>query len=150
MRCCYVCGRQTLRRLIVEPPGHCAVRLADGRTCAAQATPAFQTNGRLLCRRTLAITVRTPVRCIVGVRLVMIVGSVVALIPVLAIVGLVAYVCVGLFVSVDTPGRIALGLVAWFVLSLPVGMFVAHVIAVSRRDKVRADRSSRGPSRKAA
>ena len=68
MRRCYVCGRETSRRVIVEPlmlpvcldrgcsltaaqlpPDHCSARFTDGRICAAQAAQGFQTDGNLLC-----------------------------------------------------------------------------------------------------
>jgi hypothetical protein len=68
MRRCYICGRETARRLIVEPlmlpvcldrgcqeaaahlpSHHCSARLEDGRICGVQAAPAFQSDGRLLC-----------------------------------------------------------------------------------------------------
>jgi hypothetical protein len=66
-RTCYVCGRETHRRRIVEPlflavcfdgecptraaqlpTAHCAIRLADGRLCGAPSTH-IQVKARSVC-----------------------------------------------------------------------------------------------------
>ena len=68
MRRCYICRRETSRRLIVEPamipvcleraciesaallPAHyCSARLANGFICGGPAAPGFETDGRELC-----------------------------------------------------------------------------------------------------
>jgi hypothetical protein len=68
MRHCYICGRQSLRRIVVEPlmlpvcvdrecsrvargltELHCTVRPPEGKLCGAPATPHVQVDGLRLC-----------------------------------------------------------------------------------------------------
>jgi hypothetical protein len=72
MRRCYICGRQTSRRLIVESlmlpvcldreckdiaarlsAHHCSARSSNARICGAQAARDFETEGRELCAQHL-------------------------------------------------------------------------------------------------
>jgi hypothetical protein len=65
---CYICGRQTLRRMIAEPlllpvcldracgrraaqlpTVHCSVRLSDESVCGAAVVPQVDAQGRQLC-----------------------------------------------------------------------------------------------------
>ena len=68
MRSCYICGRETSRRQVVEPllvpvcpdraclvravhltNPHCSARLDDGSLCGASAAPHLQADGRTMC-----------------------------------------------------------------------------------------------------
>ena len=70
MRRCYICGRESPRRLISEPlllpicmdrgcgqaaarltAGHCTARLTQGNLCGAPSSGDIQSDGQRLCRK---------------------------------------------------------------------------------------------------
>ena len=74
MRRCYICGRETSRRLIVEPtmipvclerecmekaaqlPTHyCSARLSNGFICGGPAAPGFESDGHEFCAQHLQL-----------------------------------------------------------------------------------------------
>ena len=66
------------------------------------------------------------------------------------LIGLAGYAWLDLFATAGVPGRIGLGLAAWFGVSLMLGLFVGQVMALSRNAEVPEESAGSLSEREAA